>query len=78
MPYAAKGSVVACPDGHPVCTVAQDILTGDPVKSSQFSDWRSGSPPKSGDPIFPPFKCPTCGKSALLERNGGFAFAKLI
>lgn len=57
--FAKAGDKVTCPNGHPICTVAADLLKGEIVKSSLFKDWTFDLDLSSGAKVPP---CPTCGE----------------
>lgn len=59
MLIAKEGELVTCENGHPICTVAEDIHTETVVDRSQFRDWTWDYSPEYATPIPP---CPQCGK----------------
>lgn len=56
---AKRGEKVTCENGHLICEVAADIMSGEVVTPSQFSNWheRLVGEIKSGETVP---RCPEC------------------
>ncbi len=56
--FAVPGEIVACANGHEICTVAEPLVRYEVMRSSQFKDWKFEIDLTAGMAIPP---CPACG-----------------
>ena len=59
---AKAGEQVTCENGHPICTVAEPIVSHSIVRPGQFKDWTWDYDPKSHEQVAP---CQICGKQFM-------------
>lgn len=53
-----KGETITCAEGHPICDLAEDVVSGTLIRVALFENWRDGK--AHSGPEMP--LCPTCGR----------------
>lgn len=61
-PIALAGEIVTCPNGHVVCSIKNDLISGSSVDPKDFCNWESAPEPEQGAGIV---SCGVCGKSYI-------------